>query len=229
MRVLLSAFCFLVVGGYLLIAPPQRAFAEAHDSGFEAGLRVGYGLPFGELRADSDLNDGISGQIPLWLDVGYRLNPALFLGGYVQYGFGFVGGAIDESCDDTDGVDCSATDIRLGLQLHYHIAPRSTANPWLGLGVGYEWMSLGVEAGGDEAVFTSSGFEFINLQAGLDFGLADHLFAGPFISLSLGQYDEVSVDCDGAICSTLGRAGDAEIEDTATHGWFVLGVRATYF
>jgi hypothetical protein len=225
----MKSFGLLLVSGCLLIAGPQSAFAEEHSSGLEAGLRLGYGLPFGELRQDSDLSDGISGQLPLWLDVGYRLNPEIFVGVYVQYGFGFVGGAIDDGCDDSDEVDCSATDVRLGVQLHYHIAPRSEANPWVGLGLGYEWMSLGVEAEGQEAVFTSSGFEFLNLQAGLDFRLARHLFAGPFVSVSLGQYDEVSVDCDGVLCSALGASTDTEIDDTAIHGWVVLGLRGTYF
>jgi hypothetical protein len=190
---------------------------------------LGYGLPFGEMSEGSDLGDGISGQLPLWLDVGYRLNPKLFLGAYVQYGFGFVGDAIDEGCDRSDEIDCTATDVRLGLQLHYHIAPQSAANPWLGLGAGYEWMSLGTEAAGMEAGVTLSGFEFINLQLGLDFRLARHLFAGPFVSMSVGQYDEISFDCDGPFCSELSTSTDGEIEDTAIHGWVVLGLRATYF
>lgn len=229
MRLLMNSLGVLIVSGCLLIAKPQPAFAKDHRSGFEASLRLGYGLPFGELRQNSDLNDVIGGQIPLWLDVGYRLNPALFLGAYVQYGFGFVGDAIDEACDESDEVDCSATDIRLGLQLHYHLAPQSTANPWVGIGVGYEWMSLGLEAEGQEAVFTSSGFEFFNLQMGLDFRVARHLFTGPFVSLSFGQYDEISVDCDGGLCSALGASVDSDIEDTAIHGWVVLGLRGTYF
>src|SRR4051812_6830527 len=69
--------------------------ARAQDTGFEAGLRVEYGIPLGDATgAGRPLSDGISGQIPLAIDLGYRVIPNLFIGLYAQYGFGFVGDEI---------------------------------------------------------------------------------------------------------------------------------------
>ena len=203
---------------------PSTARAEP---GFEAGARLGYGIPMGEAVKNSDLSEGVSGQIPIWLDVGYRPFDALMIGLYFQYGIGFVDGGPAEVCD-IDGVDCSASDIRLGIQAHYHISPLEQLDPWLGLGIGYEWLGFSSEGGGFEISSTTSGFEFLNLQAGLDIGVAEHVKVGPFLSFSLGQYDSVSFECDGLqpVCAMFGRDGD--IEETAMHEWLVLGVCGAY-
>jgi hypothetical protein len=116
--------------------------AHAQQSGFEGGLRTGYGMPLGK-AADrgADLSDGIAHIVPLWVDAGYRATENLFVGGYFQYGLGAVGSAFDDACDST-GVNCSTSSLRLGAQIHYHFSPRTTADPWLGYGFGYEWYKL---------------------------------------------------------------------------------------
>jgi hypothetical protein len=56
--------------------------------------------------------------------------------------------------------------------------------------------------------------------------VARHLFLGPFLSLSIGRYDEAWTDCDGEICSAS-DFDELEIDETALHDWLVLGVRGT--
>src|SRR5690606_28589863 len=120
--------------------------ASAKDAGLELGGRVGYGVPVGKVTAETSdgMNDLISGKIPLQLDVGYRLNPHVLIGGYLQYGIGFM--SADEC--DADGVSCSANVVRLGAQMTYHFAPITVDGGWLGAGIGYEWLNLSVKAGG---------------------------------------------------------------------------------
>ena len=215
----LSIFVALVVAA---ATQPRAARAE---TGFEAGARLGYGIALGEIAEDIDLSDGIEGQIPIWIDVGYRPIDALMVGLYFQYGIGLIE---DEACD-LDGVDCSGNDIRLGIQAHYHISPEEQLDPWVGLGIGYEWLNRSVEAMGTEVSSTLEGFEFLNLQAGLDIAVAEHVKLGPFLSFSLGQYGSGSAECSGGACSALEVFGaEADIENKALHQWLVIGARVAY-
>jgi hypothetical protein len=202
--------------------------ASAQDSGFEVGLRTGYGVPLGEGVEDGpDVSDAISGIVPLWVDLGYRLSQSVFLGAYFQYGFGFVGDDLEEPCD-LDGVDCSVSSHRLGAQLHYHFSPRSSADAWLGLGFGYEWYNAQVEALDGEMSSSISGFEFVNLQGGVDFYPGDHFYVGPFLSFSMDQYASRDIECSGAANEFCDAFGDADIEDKSIHNWLLFGIRGGY-
>jgi hypothetical protein len=181
----------------------------------------------GSVAGDSDLSDGISGQIPIWLDVGYRPIDALMIGLYLQYGIGILGSELDAVCD-VDAIDCSASDIRLGLQVHYHISPHEQLDPWIGIGIGYEWLSIGVEGMGVEVGADVDGFEFLNLQAGLDIEVAEHFKIGPVLSFSLGQFSNASADCSGTVMCTLLDSTGSEINDKALHEWLMIGVRGAY-
>jgi hypothetical protein len=213
----------------LVLSAAGQVRAQEPGTGFEAGLRSGYLLPLGKMTGDSgeDLDQGISGAIPIWVDIGYRVVPQAFVGVYGQYAFGFMGDQLGPVCDASDQVSCSATTIRIGLQAHYHPIPESLANPWVGLGFGYEWLSFGVEGGGNEVTITGHGFEFANLQAGLDFKVTDNFYLGPALSFSLGQYSDVSADCSGAASMACASAPE-EIEDKALHEWLMLSVRGAY-
>jgi hypothetical protein len=204
------------------------AASQAQDTGFEGSLRIGYGIALGDIARDDSLSDSVSGQVPFALDLGYRVSPNLFIGLYGQYGIGILGGSFSDACDLSSQISCSAHDIRLGIEAHYHILPRQKLDPWLGLGFGYEWLGISISGGGNDASATFSGFEFVSLQAGLDIAVAQHFYLGPFLSLSLAEYSSTSLDCSGAtaVCDGLGVSGD--IQNKTLHEWLMLGVRATY-
>lgn len=193
------------------------------DSGgkIKVGLRLGYGLPMGDAAKDAPLSDGISGMIPIWLDLGYMVTPNIMVGLYAQYGLLMIKDADnpgDPGCPS--GADCSGSDIRFGVQAQYHLSPGESMNPWFGLGIGYEMASTKAEAGGVEATTKYSGLEFANLQAGADFKMGDSLAVGPFVSFSLGQYSKAEVE------TPAGKV-DGDIEEKAMHQWLVLGVKGT--
>jgi hypothetical protein len=205
------------------------AAAHPEDTGVEVGLRVGYGIALGDAAKSSKLSDGVSGQVPIQLDLGYRVIPNLFVGLYAQYGFGIVGDQISQACDLSSQLSCSAHDIRLGIEGHFHFLPRQKLDPWVGLGLGFEWLGVSVDGGGAEASSTFSGFEFVNLQAGLDIAVAEHFYIGPFLTLSLAQFSSVSVDCSSSgstLCDGFGVNGD--IQDKAMHEWLMIGLRGAY-
>lgn len=226
--------CLAVVSGMLVLGTVSTARAE----GFELGARVGYAFPMGKLSdqgTNNSLADAVSGMVPLQLDIGYRVLPSLMVGGYVMYGFGIVSDTIDKQCDALKalGADatCSAHDVRLGLQAQYHFAPKASLDPWLGAGIGYEWLTFGVHAAragvSNDTSVTGKGFEFINLQGGVDFAVAPGLGLGPFLSFSVGQYGESSTSCDGAGCDASDSTSQ-DIDDKALHQWLTLGVRGTF-
>jgi outer membrane protein W len=208
------------------------AHAHDRDTGIEVGLRVGYGIPLGDADggANSSLSDGISGQIPIQIDLGYRVIPNLTIGLYGQYGFGFVGDQISDGCDASSQISCSAHDIRLGIQAHYHFQPREKLDPWIGLGLGYEWLGISVEGGGLEVSTTLHGFEFFNFQAGLDIAVAEHFYIGPVLTLSFAQFSSASVDCSSSASGLCGQmfGASGDIDEKALHEWLMIGVRGVY-
>jgi opacity protein-like surface antigen len=193
------------------------AAAPAKEGGVELGLRVGYGLPLGDAVKDGKLSDGFSGQVPIWLDVGYRINKNIYAGVYFAYGFAFLNK--DKACPG--GADCSASDMRFGVNAHYHIMPDQAFDPWVGIGIGYEIAGLKASAGGQEFKATYSGLEFVNLQVGGDYKVSPQLAVGPFVALSIAQYSSYKTDPElpGA---------DSTIKDKAIHEWLTIGVKGTF-
>jgi outer membrane protein W len=203
-------------------ASGSSATVNTEPGRFVVGLRLGYGLPIGSIAKDLKMSDEVSGQIPIWLDLGYMVTPNIMVGLYGQYGFGSVGGDIKTLCDAAgDSVSCKMSDIRFGVQGQYHVFPRENLDPWFGLGVGYELMKISLSGGGEEGSATVKGFEFVNLQAGFDYKVAPILGIGPFISFSLGQYGSASAD--GAGVSVSG-----DITNKAMHEWLTIGVRGAF-
>lgn len=205
--------------------------AAGEESGkFAIGLRLGYGVPLGSIDKNADgssnkMSDGISGQFPIWLDLGYLITPNVMLGLYGQYGFGSLTGQIKTACDQASvaGVSCSISDLRFGIQGQYHISPAENIDPWLGLGVGYEMLKVSLSGGGQDGSLTDKGFEFANLQAGVDFKPMPKFGVGPFVSFSFGQYGSTS---SSGSASAFGAGGD--IPNKAVHEWLTFGARGAF-
>ena len=223
----------IVFGAALLAASTARA-AEPAQSGIEIGLRTGYAFAAGNRGAtpnqtDAAVGDYVAGQVPLWLDVGYRLNGAVYLGGFAQYGFGIVNDDRQDGCR-LDNVSCSASDVRLGVMGRYHLPAISQLSPWLGFGVGYEWATFSINTSGPvlgptNTDVTWSGFEFANLQLGADYHVAPKVALAPFVSVSFGQYRHVSGNTTvGTTTTTM----DEDVTATSIHEWILIGVRAAF-
>jgi outer membrane protein with beta-barrel domain len=193
----------------LAVLVPAAAQAQ-----WTIGARTGYAIPLGDADGSAAMSDITTGQIPLQLDIGYRLpNTALTLGGYVSYGFGSAAGLTKDACDFA-GESCSTSTFRIGAQLLYSLAqPNQTTLPWIGVGLGYDSLKLSA-SGGD---VTTSGIEFI-LQGGLDWRLSPQFTLGGFASLSFGQYNDIS--------DSTGTSGS--ITDKRTHEWLTIGIRGAF-
>ena len=169
------------------------------------GLRVGYAKATGDLQK----NDLMSDQVPVQLDLDYRLFLGLTAGVYASYGFGHVSDAAS-GCSAT-GVSCTGRIIRAGVQATFTL-PVPLVKPWVGAGFGYEWARIARSSG---KALTASGLEAFNGQLGIDLSLG-YFRVGPFMTFTLSKYD----------ASTLsdGTVGTADL-DAAKSGFLYYGLR----
>ena len=133
-----------IVGVAVVFAVLAAGTAEAQApaaSGFTMAVRLGYGTPMGDALSGPGgslkVDDFFGGKVPLWFDLGYRIDRSMFLGAYVEYGFGSVGGTLDQACVAA-GESCSTSMLRIGAEFLYKFSPDASFAPWLGIGLGYE-------------------------------------------------------------------------------------------
>jgi hypothetical protein len=196
---------------------PAAASSEPDPNAthFEASLRVGFGLPLGTAAGNASgsgeqkLSDWASFTVPIQLDVGVRLGGSWFLGGYFSYGFG---GSVDSSVCSSG---CTPSTLRFGGQVHWHPLGNVGTDPWIGLGSGYEELKISASDGNGSL----SGWEFANLQLGLDFAVGSVVKIGPWVSFSIGQYGTVSA------AGTGGGSASVPIANKTIHEWLMGGVR----
>ncbi|NTX55052.1 outer membrane beta-barrel protein [Myxococcus sp. CA039A] len=220
--------------------------SAADDSGggkgFALGLSLGYGAPYGELgsvQADDDdtnkVSDLVTGVIPIQLEAGYFFNPNVYLGATFQYG---IASFNDENanCEDQGAVSvsCSASQLRLGVNVAYHFNVTPKIDPWVSVGVGYEFLNTAVkgEQSGESITAKASvkGFEFVAAQVGLDYRISPKFSVGPFATVTAGQYSSTSLSIDSSV-EIPGSDELDETEDLETkkiHGFIYGGVRAQY-
>jgi len=70
-----------------------------------------------------------------------------------------------------------------------------------------------VGAGGLTASVKPAGFEFLNLQGGVDFLVAPRFWLGPYALATIGQYSDLPT---GVTASK------------STHEWIMLGAKASF-
>lgn len=212
--------------GAIALAPAGAApeAEKAPDEGrklkrFVLGLRLNGSIPAGHIEEDLKLSSYSKAQGTLWLEAGYRIKPAFMLGGFLSVGAGSVGDLIKEQLGcGADGISCSTMDVRLGLQATYHFDLNS-ALPWLGAGIGYEVLSLGIETADADLTLDAAGAEWLLLQGGLDFAVKQMQF-GPFLAVSFARFTNGS--CSGD-CVT----NSFDIENPEIHQWIMIGARGT--
>jgi hypothetical protein len=188
-----------------------------------------YSRSFGDTRGDGfgegfALRDVVRGGIPLGLDLGYRLAPELYAGVSGSYAFLFPSGC-------ASGANCSGRDVRLGVDLRFHLAPRTTVDPWIGVGAGYEWLLLSATPGGLDQHLTLRGFEFFNVQLGVDLLAIPRFWVGPFVDFSLGRYSNGSVS-SALVAAPVGNFPATQpfpgFGDKKLHEWLQIGFRAAF-
>lgn len=196
MRVLVLA---LIPATFAFVRPAGAA-DSAHDAraGVEAGVRLGAGVGLG-----STLYDGRTGTepklgglvTPLQLDVGYRITRFIYAGTYFQ------------RASSSNAVATSA-----GGLLRMHLTPARVVDPWLGMGIGYEWYR-------DDSI-ALRGFQWGQLAAGADVRVSGAFVTGPFVSAAFGQYTSYSTATESGKVRDVGRE--------VGHTFLTFGVRGAF-
>jgi hypothetical protein len=176
--------------------------------GFAIGLRGGYALPFGNANGVTVRDNVAQGAVPIGVDVGWFFTPHLYVGAAFSYGIGVGIGRLNPTCGDPD-IDCSAAMYRLGGVAHWHFLPTEDWDPWVGVGLGYEYLQVTATSQVDGSSSNpTSALQGLNvtLEAGLDYKPLRYFGLGPYMEVATGSY----------IAGTSGFD---------VHGWGILGAR----
>jgi len=190
---------------------PAQADVVPNPAGLAIALRSGWAIPQGERESGSDLDDDVVGNVPVWLDLGYRLGNHLWLGVYAMYAFTFP-------TDCPASSICNASDVRFGLQVQWHFGERHGIDHWVGIGTGFEILEIET----DEGFRRFGGYEFVNLQAGEDFSLGRRFALGPFTSVSIGKYTGIREGESGS------DVIESDIAKRTFHVWVTIGLRLSF-
>jgi hypothetical protein len=189
--------------------------------GFQMDVRTGVSVPLGKAEQGGKMSDLVGNQVPVIVDIGGKVIPELFLGGYFGLGFGGPAGQTKDFCDAND-FSCLAVSVQLGIEAQYQIIPAGRVDPWIGYGFGFE--SLALSQGNGSSSLSYGGFEFARIMAGVDFRVNRVFGVGPFFDLSMGQYSTVSQTNTSGLTSA-----NQDIGGTTTHEWLTFGARFVFF
>jgi hypothetical protein len=214
--------------------PSDFAGVPRVPSGIEIGARAGYALPLGNAsgNANDNLSNYVNGAIPIFLEAGYRVaRPNLSVGIYFAYEAGLVNTSANGGLNSmvtqyskgtancsSNGISCSANVLMYGAQLHYHLMPEASFDPWIGAGVGMESFNFSLSGGNASLGGSVTGWDYLILQLGGDYRAAPNFGLGPVAWFGMGQYGNVSVTAGGTTAS-------AAINNGSLHEWLTVGVR----
>lgn len=187
-------------------SPDEDPSKVMERRGIDLGVRLGFAVPLGNLAESAPLGNHFTGVVPLGLDVAFRDNKNLAL----EAGFELAPG-VAKNC--YTAYSCSGADYRLRLEVILAARRGFAVDPWLALGIGYEWLALSVDGG---QAITVTGWDYAIIQLGGEIRVDDGLAIGPFLGFSLGEYSSGSAN---------GYSG--EIGNPSLHEWLQIGLRGT--
>jgi hypothetical protein len=212
------AFALAMLSSTLAMVAPARAAEETivtseepPPSGMRVALRSGFAVPIGvPFTGGGTLSDTIAGQVPLRVDIGFRIQRHFYIGGMGQLGM-----VLPRHCPS--GASCSGTDGRVAAMAAWHFLPELRLDPWIGVGMGFEILTISRSVDGAAVDIAMRGVELLNAEVGADLRAARGLRMGPVLSTSVGRFTSITVN------GTSTRDFDA-----AVHGWLMLGLRGAF-
>jgi hypothetical protein len=202
----------------LVVVLARRANADDDEwprtparSGFQMALRGDYAIPFGSTQSGLKQSDVFAGRATIFFfDIGYKPRPHFFVGGYFGFGVGACGDAIPAGVNG-----CAMATGRAGAEIIYSFLPAARLNPWIGYGIGVEWV-------GAQGTYAGSFFgpELGNFSAGFDVRVSHGLGIGPFVNFGVGEYTSIGLPTGGRPQTDF---------DKTLHEWLSFGARFTIF
>jgi hypothetical protein len=209
----------LLLAATLLLAVPTASRAQ-----FGLGVRVGYGMPGGDVVKDTKYSDFVDHQTAFQLDAMFKTSPNTAAGIYLGYAPNTIGGQL-KTLFCAPGVSCSSNTFRAGLQFTGEFLDLGLVGLWGGLGTGYEAANLTATAGSDKVETQLRGWEWATISAGADLKPLKLINAGLYVSYGFGQFTVQSLKLSGTVSSdeTHGLGSDK-----TTHNMFTIGLRGLF-
>lgn len=205
--------------------------------GLQFGARVAYGLGSGEVYKGFGVGEGSNGFVPITIDVGSRITPNFYIGGYGSWAY-VIPKHNPTSCPD--GFTCTVMDWRFGVQADWHFLPGMAFDPYVGLNAGWEILHNavsgqtpiptpgGVMMGDVSAHVTDSGPEWLGITVGGDIRLGNAVALGPYFTFSFGRYGARSGYTRVTINNTIVSDNQTADVEHAMHEIYMLGIRGTF-
>lgn len=212
----------------LLAAALMLALPTASQAQFGLGLRLGYGVPGGDIMkgtggaTNPKYTDAIKSSMPFQLDAMFKTSRTTAAGLYLGYASNTVGGQSKADCN-ASGDKCSSYTFRAGLQFTGDLLDLGFISLWGGVGTGYESFNFKQEGGGIKQEIQLRGWEWATISAGADIHPMPLISAGLFVSYGFGQFRVASAKITGPGGSIEGTSGIGS--NKATHNMFQIGLR----
>jgi len=205
--------------GLLLAARPVLAQDEYDNGVGELSLNAGFALPLGNAASALSQSDVINFAVPFGIAVGYRIAGVVFVGGTFTYApFGSPNSGTFTTCA-VAGTSCHSTTFRAGFSVQWHPLGSRGLDPYVGVGAGYEWLTVDISGNGTDLSSQFNGFSWLEVPVGVDFRLSKDIRLGPYLGFMMGQYRNASVTLSGV---------SGLIPHRAIHFWLSAGVRLVF-
>jgi hypothetical protein len=213
-------------------------FAVSGNAGLGAGYVYKDSPTASGGRESLKITDSAKVSVPVIAEVGVRATPHFYIGVWGSWEKVFTK-ENEFSCPA--GFDCSTQQWRVGPEVRYHFAPHAGFDPWLGLGVGLEFLKSHVTGTTQVPVapgttvpaqvdtqVTDRGPTFARVTLGGDVRVAHALSVGPIITASIGSYTVRT----GTQTLDITGAGSREVPlapvDDGFHALFTVGLRVAF-
>ena len=208
-----------LVLGLLLAARPVLAQDEYENGMGELSLNAGFALPLGYAVSAVQESDVINFSVPFGIALGYRIAGVVFVGLDFTYApFGSPSTTSISACA-VSGTSCHSTTFRAGFTVQWHPLGSRGLDPYIGVGAGYEWLTVDVSNGSTDVNLQYNGFTWLEVPLGVDFRLSKDVRLGPYLDFMMGQYRNASVSLTGV---------SGLIPNRTLHYWLAAGVRIVF-
>jgi hypothetical protein len=205
------------------LAPGGAAYAQKPEerTAFELGARAGVSFPFGQASAGKNLSDLVGPAFPFTFEAGVRLFGRYELAAVGQYAIGTVNSTSSSGCY-TGSNACTSSIGQIGVEFLYHPLGLARIDPFIGVGLGYEWLVVRATVQKKNYDLALGGWNWAVVQGGVEFPVGKLFRVGPYALVSVGQY----VASDYTVPTANGPvSGSSPIANPAVHLWLSVGIR----
>jgi hypothetical protein len=181
---------------------------------WDIGALAGASLPVASSEHGARTSDTSHGVASLALDGTYRFTHAFGAGATLRYG-----ASIPTLCGSTsECIGSLGNDLTLVVRARLFLPLVGRAEPYVDLGVGWEWLTTTLEDSGARSSRSYDGPVLLFAEAALPFPVGRHFTFGPVLGTTIGTFTHRRVE-------TPAFTRDERVDTRAVHLWPTLSAR----